>query len=104
MKLTIISNDGAVYKDNVLFSDLDLSTTPSNVHALQWDNDAGWIEFKNESEFCKPSNENITALPDWANVALTKWDEAKAAEEAEKAAILAAAALAQPTTQGTQTL
>ena len=101
MKLTIIPADNAVYKDNVSFSGLDLSSAPTNVHALQWDNNAGWIEFKTESEFRKPPNENITTLPDWANAAVTKWDEAKAAEEA---AILAAASALQPTTQGAQTL
>jgi hypothetical protein len=71
---------------------------------LQWDNNAGWIEFKAEAEFRRAPNENITVLPDWANTALTKWDEAKAAEEAQEAARLAAAAAAQPTTQGSQTL
>lgn len=108
MKLTIIVPDGAVYKDSFSFSGLDLSSAPSNVHALQWDNNAGWIEFKAEAEFRRAPNEDITTLPDWANTALTKWDEAKAAHEA---AILAAAeaqaalaALAQPATQGAQTL
>lgn len=100
MKLTVIVPDGAVYKDNVSFSGLDLSSAPSNVHALQWENNVGWIEFKSEAEFRKAPNENITELPDWANTALVKWDEAKIAQEA---AILQAT-LAQPTTQGSQTL
>lgn len=100
MKLTIIISDGAVYKDGFSFSGLDLSSAPSNVHALQWDNHAGWIEFKDEAEFRKAPNENITALPDWANIALTKWDEAKAIQEAE---ILVAAALSQAAAQSSQT-
>jgi hypothetical protein len=104
MKLTIIVPDNTVYKEGVSFSSLDLSAAPSNVHALQWDNNAGWIEFKPEAEFIKAPNENITVLPDWATAAVTKWDEAKAAEEAQEAARLAAAAAAQPTTEGAQTL
>lgn len=101
MKLTVIVPDGAVYKDNVSFSGLDLSSAPSNVHALQWENNSGWVEFKPEEEFRKAPNENITELPDWANTALVKWDEAKTEYEA---ALLAAKNLAQPVVQGAQTL
>ena len=104
MKITIIPIDGAVYKEGLSFSGLDLSFVPSNVHALQWDNDAGWIEFKSEAEFRKPPNENITTLPDWVTVAMTKWECAKVIREAEEVAILAAAALTQPTTVGAQEL
>lgn len=81
MKLTIIPNDGAVYKDGVCYSGLSLNTAPANVHALQWDGVSGWLEFFNESEFRKPPNEAITELPNWANDALAKWDEAKAAAD-----------------------
>lgn len=97
MKVTIIPADGAVYKNNIFYSGLDLSSAPENVHALQWDNNAGWIEFNSESEFRKPANQRIGVLPDWANTALEKWDEAKAAEEA-------AANQPQPSSQGAQTL
>lgn len=90
MKLTIIPSDGAIYKDGISYSELDLSDAPSNVHALQWSGDAGFIEFKTESEFRKPANENIDQLPEWAIAAIGKWDEAKAAEEAAIAAAQAA--------------
>lgn len=79
MKITIIPTDGAVYKDGVSFSDLDLSFAPADVHALQWFDTKGWIEFSADEDFNKPANQNITELPDWASTALTKWDEAKAA-------------------------
>lgn len=105
MKLTIIPADGAVYKDDVSYSGLVLSGAPENVHALQWDNNAGWIEFNSESEFSKPANQHINVLPDWANTALEKWGEAKVAEEAVmQAAIQAAANQPQPVSQGDQTL
>lgn len=85
MKLTIIPSDKAVYKDGLSYLDLDLSTAniPSDVHALQWDNNAGWIEYKNH---VKP-NETISALPQWANDAVTVWQQAY---DAAQAAILAA--------------
>jgi hypothetical protein len=80
MKLTIITADKAVYKDNVSYSDLDLSScgVPENVSALQWQDNAGWIE--NKSALI--GNLTITELPAWANACLTVWGDVKAAEEA----------------------
>ena len=53
---------------------------------MKMDGSAGTIEFTDARE-----NEEITALPDWANACIAKWDEAKAAEEAAAAAAEAAA-------------
>ena len=99
MKLTIIPSDGAVYKEGVSYSGLDLSSVPANVHALQWYETEGEVEFSGKP---KPQNEIIFELPVWAEDCLTKWNEAKAVEEA---AILAAkeAAANQPKTMGVQT-
>lgn len=97
MKLTIIPVDGAVYKDGYCYGGLDLSATPSNVHALQWKDTKGWIEFTDNDDGTKPQNETITELPSWANTCVAKWDEAKAAQEAAIAAA-AQAAVNQPTT------
>jgi hypothetical protein len=74
MKLTIIPSDKSVYVDGVCHSDLDLSPAniPDDVHALQWDADAGWIEYNNH---VKP-NEDITALPQWANDCVVIWEQA----------------------------
>ena len=102
MNLTIIPIDGAVYVNGYSYSQLDLSFVPNDVHALQWENDKGWVEFKNLDNGTKPQNESITELPSWANQAKVKWDEAKADEEAkaaEEAAILAAQEDAQNQTQ-----
>jgi hypothetical protein len=73
MKLTIIPVDGAVGKDSKFYNGLALSSCniPSDVHALQWNDTAGWIEY-NSSEI---DNETITQLPAWANCCVTKWDE-----------------------------
>ena len=77
MKLTIIKNDGAVYKDGKSYSNLDLNQIPSDIHALQWNNNIGHIEYVN----CYKANEEITELPLWANDALTKWQIAYDAEQ-----------------------
>jgi hypothetical protein len=95
MKLTIIPVDGAVYKDGVSYSDLDLSSVPSDVHALQWNDVSGWIEFTSPI-----SNQEITELPTWAITAMTKWEEAEAARlAAEEAAAEEAAKLAAEQTE-----
>lgn len=73
MKLTIIPTDGAVGKDGKFYLELDLSSCgiPSDVHALQWQDTAGEIEYKTTIP-----NEPITELPAWANACMTKWTEA----------------------------
>jgi hypothetical protein len=81
MKLTIIVDDQAVYKNKVSFSPVDLSATPSNVHALQFDTETGTghIEFKDAP------NQEITSLPDWSVTASNNYDTAVAAYETEQA-------------------
>jgi hypothetical protein len=73
MKLTIIVSDSAVYKDGYSYRDLNLSVCniPADVHALQWQESSGWIEFTDNRE-----NEQITQLPSWADSCVVKWDEA----------------------------
>lgn len=87
MRLIIIPIDGAVNKDGKFYNNLDLTNCgiPADIHALQWEEhepNKGHIEFKSS----EAQNEDITELPVWANACLTKWDEAKAAEDAAKAA------------------
>jgi hypothetical protein len=98
MKITIIPSDGAVYKDNASYTRLNLTDIPSNIHALQWKDTAGWIEFTDNPDGTKPQNELITSLPSWAITACTKWDETKIAKEIE----IAERSTAQPQTIGTQ--
>ena len=104
MKLTIIPSDNTVYVDNFSISNLDLSFVPSDVHALQWKNDLGWIEYIENDDFTKPQNEVINELPTWANGAYNAWVTKKAEIDAAAAAAAAKAALRQPTTTGTQTI
>jgi len=104
MKLTIIRSDGAVYKDSISYSGLDLSVVPTNVHALQFNDvsNAGWIEFIQDDFGNKDANQMITSLPTWATTAMTKWNEAKIAQEAAIAAAKKSA-IDQPQTTGIQT-
>lgn len=71
MKLTIIPSDGAVYEDGKCYAGLTWEGTPANVHALQWDTDAGWIEYNDGTP-----NETINVLPTWAWNAEVAWSEA----------------------------
>ena len=104
MRLTIICVDNAVYKNNVSYSGLDLSAVPSNIHALQWYGTEGEVEFINNPDRTKPQNKLISELPAWATTAISKWDEAKAAEEAAIAFALLQAENNQPITTGSQSL
>jgi hypothetical protein len=75
MQLTILPVDGFVGKNNLSESCIGVNLTscniPANVHALQWDGVAGYIEFNTPVP-----NEEITVLPAWASCCITKCDEA----------------------------
>ena len=66
-KLTIIPSDKSVYVDGLYYTGFDLSFIPSDVHALQWFSNSGWIERQGEA------NEIINSLPDWATQAQALW-------------------------------
>ena len=106
MNLTIINEDNAVYVDGMALAGLDLSTAgiPSNVHALQWKVNLGWIEFQDNSDFTKPANEVINTLPDWANNCVTIYNNQIAENQAAQAEAQAKASISQPKSTGTQTI
>jgi hypothetical protein len=81
MRLVIIPSENKVNKDGYAFSNLNLSNIPTDVHALQWENDTGWIEYK---KHVKP-NKDITSLPQWANDALNIWQQTYDAEQTNNA-------------------
>lgn len=72
MRMTIIPVDKVVYVNGTCAFGLDLSgcSIPSNVHALQWYEDKGEVEYKDQP------NEAITQLPLWANAAHGVWETA----------------------------
>jgi hypothetical protein len=76
MKLTIIPSDSCVYVNNHSYSELDISFCPSDVHALQWNETFGWVEFKKLNDGTTPKNQEINQLPEWANLCVTAWESA----------------------------
>lgn len=79
-RISIIVEDNAVYNDGVFHDDLDFTSCniPSDVHALQWQDNAGEIEYKDLH------NENITELPAWANNCLAVWQTKEDEPEPEE--------------------
>lgn len=78
MKLTIIPDDYLVQVDgDNSHRPLDLSGCgiPSDVHALQWFDVKGWIEFDDPADpFAeKKPNEIIEVLPTWAEACVLVW-------------------------------
>jgi len=73
MKLTIVIEDKVIVKDGsgINFSnnlnDYITSSIPSDIHALQWKENTGEIEYVEHGR----ANETISVLPDWANECLT---------------------------------
>lgn len=108
MNLTIVTEDKLAIVDGVPQFDLDFSkcNIPSDVHALQWKANVGWIEFVVDHFQVEPQphppNEIITELPDWANKCVILHSQ-KVAEQASLVAN-ARAPLSQPLSVGTQSL
>jgi len=88
MRVTIVKEDNVVLVDGeALNFDLSTITFPENFWALQWNGSSGHVEYNSPMI----QNDEITSLPDWANVCVTKWQTRKTEIEAEKAAAAAAA-------------
>jgi hypothetical protein len=71
-RVTIIPSDGAVYLDDGVFIEMDLSMCgiPENVHALQWLDGKGNIEYVQNIIPVL----DITELPDWAIKCIEQWE------------------------------
>lgn len=79
MRLTIIPEDNFVaVNSDTSHQPLDLTSCniPSEVHALQWFDTKGWIEFDDPVDpfSPKPPNEMITELPEWALACVAVWE------------------------------
>ena len=77
MRLTIIPIDDTVYVDGVSKGPLNLTrfNIPANIHALQWYETKGWIEFNSSIDPFVPNtpNEMISELPQWALDSYQAW-------------------------------
>ena len=68
MKLSIIPSDGTVCIDGLCYTNVIWGDTTTDVHAIQWSEDKGEIEYNDG----KP-NEIISTLPDWTLNAQASW-------------------------------
>lgn len=84
MNTSIIPSDATIVVGTFGVEGIDVSSVPSNVHALQWDGTKGSIEYNDGT-----NNSDITDLPSWAVDCITQHttikNEAEAAEAAEEA-------------------
>jgi hypothetical protein len=71
MRLTIIADDKTVIIDGIKFSNIDLSSLPENVHAVQWYDDHGEIEFKGNVP-----NQDITNIDAYQEI-INAWNVRK---------------------------
>lgn len=86
MRVTIIPEDGFVSVDGKGYGSLDLSFMESDIHALQWYDTDGEVEYQDDRGRAT-RNEQITDLTPY-QPALDAWQVAKdAAEAAEHAPI-----------------
>lgn len=73
MKLTIVPEDKVIVKDGIgvnfpnNLNDHISSSIPSDIHALQWKENSGELEYVENGR----ANETISVLPDWANECVT---------------------------------
>lgn len=102
MKITIIPDDSFVSVNGDSSHhplDLTICNIPSGVHALQWFDSKGWIEFNDPADpfSPKPQNQIIEALPVWALNCVEAWKAWTLPEPQEPVA-----EKDQPLTTGTQ--
>lgn len=72
MKLTIIPSDSFIAIDGYSIANLNFNDVPENIHALQWDDSNGHIEYKNDD-----ANTFILELPSWSEQLVLDWKSAK---------------------------
>lgn len=94
MRLTIIADDKTISIDQQNISPVEMPQLDSAIHAVQWYDTWGEVEFRTaltDGVPTKPANQTITDIAPY-QWAVAAWNEAKAARDAEIAAAEAAAA------------
>lgn len=102
VRLTIIADDRSIGKDNLFFSELDLSSLDTTIHAVQWYDTYGEVEYKPElvdGNLVRKQNEIIDSITPY-QWAIDLWEEKKVEYDAAIAAALAAANTASANTSG----
>ena len=88
-KISIIFDDKTVSQDGIGYQVSDLGNAPDHIHALQWNGNAGWIEFLEDDMGNKAPNEILSALPDWISLLLSQWTTADEKYKSDLAAFQA---------------
>lgn len=72
MRITVIADDKSISIDGETYDKISMPELPSNIHAIQWYDTFGEIEFKTEvqgNKFIKPENQIITDLNSYSWIA-----------------------------------
>ena len=69
-RITIIVESGYVRDGELALDGVDVSSAPAGLHALQWYDTKGELEYANLEDGTKPQNEFISELPDWVNACI----------------------------------
>lgn len=74
MRLIIVREDKYVSIDGVGYHDMDMSSIPSNIHAVQWYDDEGEIEYITIKGTSREPNKRITSLDDFQTI-ISLWEQ-----------------------------
>lgn len=69
-RITIIIETGYVRNDEIALEGVDVSSAPNGLHALQWYDTKGELEYANLEDGTKPQNKFISELPSWVNTCI----------------------------------
>jgi len=87
MRVSIIPIDSVVCIDGNCLTGINLSQIPSEIHAVQWRNTEGTVEYVTQNKV-KPPNQDITSFEQFQWV-VDAWNTKKAEIDAEIARQLA---------------
>ena len=75
MRLIIIPSDTFCSINGVGYSGIDMSSMPLDVHAVQWFETEGWVEFVEVAGEVRKPNEPITSIEPYQTV-ISEWETA----------------------------
>lgn len=74
MKLSIIRQDKSVTINNKTHKVEEVFLLSEDIHAIQWNNTYGWIEYISDEETqIKPANQNINSIEEYSFI-IEKWN------------------------------
>lgn len=73
-RLAIVPSDGVVSINGTVFSGIDMSAVPQEIHAVQWYGQHGEIEYRTDSTGTRPPNRPIDSLEAFSAL-IDIWDK-----------------------------